>query len=456
MPPPADAHDACPGVLRFSSCEWLGWTDSKPDVVSTSSTLDGANPGLPRGGKAMTATAPRIDSLDFIRGVAVMGILVANLPAFALPEAAYFSPLAWGGSTGWDRFAWVATYVLVEGKMRGLFSMLFGASMLLVVQRARAAGDSPARVHYARMTTLFAIGCVHLYLIWWGDILSHYALVGAIAFVFVALPARPLAWLGVLFIAVQVVMGAETTLAIFAAAARNTPDRIAMWQAFASIFGQPPRAELLGEITAMRAGIGPEIAWRWAHATSPFDLLPIVGAETLGYMLIGMAGLKSGFLTGAWSRRRYAGIALACLVVTLPIDLLLAFASIVHGFDQRWIVLGSIGAASLLRPITFIGYAALLVLAMRPGGRLTRRIAAAGRAAFTNYLGTTLLMTFVFDGWGLGWFGALPRAALYLFVLPVWAIMLLWSAPWLARYRFGPLEWGWRTLARLEPQPMRR
>ena len=106
----------------------------------------------------------RIDSLDFIRGVAVMGILVANLPAFGLPEAAYFSPLAWGGSAGWDRLAWVATYVLVEGKMRGLFSMLFGASMLLVVDRARAAGDSPARIHYARMATLFAIGCAHLYL----------------------------------------------------------------------------------------------------------------------------------------------------------------------------------------------------------------------------------------------------------------------------------------------------
>ena len=398
----------------------------------------------------------RIDSLDFIRGVAVMGILVANLPAFALPEAAYFSPLAWGGSAGWDRFAWVATYVLVEGKMRGLFSMLFGASMLLVVERARASGDSPARVHYARMATLFAIGCAHLYLIWWGDILSHYALVGAIAFAFVALPTRPLVWLAILFIAVQAVMGAETTLAVFLAAARDTPDKVATWTALASIFGRPPRAELLDEIAAMRGGIGPGIAWRWTHATSPFELLPIVGAETLGYMLIGMAGLKSGFLTGIWSRERYGAIALVCLGVTLPIDLLLAFASIVHGFDQRWIVLGSIGAATLLRPITFIGYAALLMLAMRPGGWLTRRIAAAGRAAFTNYLGTTILMTFVFDGWGLGWFGTLPRAALYLFVLPVWAVMLAWSAPWLARYRFGPLEWGWRTIARLEVQPWRR
>ena len=402
----------------------------------------------------------RIDSLDFIRGVAVMGILVANLPAFALPEAAYFSPLAWGGSAGWDRFAWVATYVLVEGKMRGLFSMLFGASMLLVVQRARAAGDSPARVHYARMATLFAVGCAHLYLVWWGDILSHYALVGAIAFVFVALPTRPLVWLGILFIAVQAVMGAETTLAAFLAAARDTPDKVATWNALASVFGRPPLADMLGEIEAMRGGIGAGIAWRWTHATSPFELLPIVGAETLGYMLIGMAGLKSGFLKGTWSRGRYGAIALACLAVTLPIDLLLAFASIVHGFDQRWIVLGSIGAATVLRPITFTGYAALLMLAMGTGGRpgewLTIRIAAAGRAAFTNYLGTTILMTFVFDGWGLGWFGALPRATLYLFVLPVWAIMLAWSAPWLARHRFGPLEWGWRTIARLEVQPWRR
>ena len=404
----------------------------------------------------MTAPAPRIDSLDFIRGVAVMGVLVANLPAFALPEAAYFSPLAWGGSAGWDRLAWVATYVLVEGKMRGLFSMLFGASMLLVVDRARAAGDSPARVHYARMATLFAIGCAHLYLLWWGDILSHYALVGAIAFAFVALPARPLLALGVMFVAVQAVMGAETTLSAFAAVARDTPDKVDVWNALAAIFGRPPRTALLAEIAAMRGGIGPGIAWRWAQATSPFDLLPVVGAETLGYMLIGMAALKSGFLTGAWSRGRYAGIALTCLAVALPIDLLLAFASIVHGFDQRWIVLGSIGAATVLRPLTFIGYAALLLLAMRPGGWLTTRIAAAGRAAFTNYIGTTILMTFVFDGWGLGLFATLSRATLYLFVPPVWAIMLLWSAPWLARYRFGPLEWGWRTLARLTVQPIRR
>ena len=429
---------------------------STASTSSTSSTSECNDCHRTPVGVRMTPPASRIDSLDFIRGIAVMGILVANLPAFALPEAAYFSPLAWGGSAGWDRLAWVATFVLVEGKMRGLFSMLFGASMLLVVERARAAGDTPARVHYARMATLFAIGCAHLYLLWWGDILSHYALVGAIAFVFVALPARPLLGLGIMFIAVQAVMGAETTLAAFVAAARNTPDTVETWTALASVFGRPPHAELTSEIAAMRGRIGPGIAWRWTHATSPFELLPIVGAETLGYMLIGMAALKSGFLAGAWSRGRYAAIALACLAITLPVDLLLAFASIVHGFDQRWIVLGSIGAATILRPLTFIGYAALLMLAMRPGGWLTMRIAAAGRAAFTNYIGTTILMTFVFDGWGLGLFATLSRAALYLFVVPVWAIMLLWSAPWLARYRFGPLEWGWRTLARLEVQPMHR
>lgn len=404
----------------------------------------------------MTASAPRIDSLDVVRGVAVMGILVANLPAFGLPEAAYFSPAAWGGSTGWDRFAWFATYVLVEGKMRGLFSMLFGASMLLVVERARAAGDSPARVHYARMATLFAIGCAHLYLLWWGDILSHYALVGAVAFAFVALPVRPLLLLALLLIVGQTVFGIETVLAAFDAAARDTPDRVETWNALASVFGTPRRADLLGEIAAMRGGVGTEIAYRWAHATSPFDLLPLVGAETLGYMLLGMAALKSGFLTGAWSRLSYRWTALLCIGATLPVYVWLARVSVAHGFDQRFVILASIGVGTPLRPITFIGYAALLMLAMRPGGWLTMRIAAAGRAAFTNYLGTTLLMTAVFDGWGLGWFGALPRAALDLFVLPVWAIMLAWSRPWLVRYRFGPLEWGWRTLARLEVQPWRR
>ena len=118
-----------------------------------------------------------------------MGILFANIPAFAFPTPGYFSPLGWGGTDPGDIGVWLTNFVFVEGRMRGLFSFLFGASMLLVIDRARESGQSAARVHYSRMAVLFLFGMAHMYLVWWGDILAHYALVGAIAFLFARMQA---------------------------------------------------------------------------------------------------------------------------------------------------------------------------------------------------------------------------------------------------------------------------
>jgi len=400
--------------------------------------------------------APRIVSLDVIRGVAVMGILIANLPAFALPEAAYFSPVAWGGSSPADVATWFATFVLVEGKMRGLFTFLFGASMLVVIDAARARGDGPARVHFARMATLFAIGCLHLYLFWWGDILTHYALVGALAFMATRLRVRWLIRLAVLLIAVQTIQSLMGEMMLIASAARDTPAHVAQWNAMATAFGRPPTADMLREIAATRGDFLTGVGWRWAQATDPLTLLPILLAETLAAMLLGMAGYRSGFLTGGWPRARYRRWAIVCLGLTLPIYVALAMLTMTHGFDMRWVFFASIVASEPIRPIMVVGYAALLMLAIRPAGALTQRIAAVGRAAFTNYLGTTLIMTFIFSGWGLGQFARWSRADLYWLAPATWAIMLLWSPWWLARYRYGPFEWLWRTIARLEVQPMRR
>lgn len=388
----------------------------------------------------------RIAALDVIRGVAVMGILVANLPAFGLPDAAYFSPVAWGGTGPADRAVWAINFVAVEGKMRGLFSFLFGASMLLVIDRAEAAGEDPARVHYARMGWLFAIGLVHAYLIWWGDILSHYALVGAVAFLFTGLSVRLLVLVGAMLVGVQLLIGALIGLAAFMPGGSGLAD----------VFGTPPRAELAAELTALRGSLAQGIAYRAATNTDPLQLLMATGAETLGYMLWGMAGLRSGLLTGGWERARYGRWAAAALAVGWPIYALLAWMIVARGFDWRFVALGSLALSVPARPVLIVGYACLVMLAMRPGGWLTERAAAAGRAAFTNYLGTSVLMTAIFYGWGLGLFGRIGRAEMYWLVPIAWGLMLLWSKPWLDRYRHGPLEWLWRSLARLEPQPMRR
>ncbi|SFP50522.1 DUF418 domain-containing protein [Sphingomonas rubra] len=393
----------------------------------------------------------RIASLDFLRGVAVMGILVANLPAFALPRAAYFSPLAWGGTAPADIAVWFATFVLVEGKLRGLFSFLFGASLLLVIDRAC---DDAAGVHFRRMAVLFAIGCAHLYLVWWGDILAHYALVGALAYMARRLSVRWLVALGLGVLAWTWIGDVVGTAILWRSAARATPAMVATWDAFAASFGVPPRPALLAEIAATRGDWADALAWRWRHATGPLVSLTVVGPETMSAVLLGMAGYRSGFLTGTWPRARYRRWAVACLAPSLIGYAILGLATLAHGFDQRWVFLGSVGASPPLRTLGFVGYAALLV-PLAGDGWWTARVAAAGRAAFTNYLATSVLMTAIFYGWGLGQFAAWPRATLTALVPIAWAGMLLWSKPWLDRRRYGPLEWLWRSLARGRPQPMR-
>jgi uncharacterized protein len=100
------------------------------------------------------------------------------------------------------------------------------------------------------------------------------------------------------------------------------------------------------------------------------------------------------------------------------------------------------------------GYSALIILAVRPGGWLTERVAAVGRTAFSNYLGTSALVTAMFYGWGLGQFGQWSRASIFLVPPVVFGVMLAWSRPWLQRFHYGPLEWFWRSASRLELAPM--
>ncbi len=396
----------------------------------------------------------RIAALDIVRGVAVMGILAMNIAGFALIFPAYFNPLATGEATAVDRGVYLFNYVLFDGKMRGLFSLLFGASMLLVVERARAKGESPARVHFARMVALFGFGLFHLWLVWWGDILAHYAIVGMIAYLAVNQPAR------VQFKLAAALIAAHTLFAI------GLPLQIVMVQAelpaaalrgYANSFGIPDAARAARETMIYRGDYAGIFADRFARfGWAPIRDLRYLGMETLGLMLIGMGLLKTGLLRGEWPvarMRRWAGVGIAIgLGIYLPLGWWMASAE----FSLLSVVTATLVAPVPLRPLVIIGIACLILIVARPGGGLTARVAATGRMAFTNYLMTSLICTAIFYGYGLGLFGQLSRLALWGVVLAVWAGMLLWSKPWLARFAYGPFEWLWRSIARGSIQPMRR
>ncbi|TGX50244.1 DUF418 domain-containing protein [Sphingomonas gei] len=389
----------------------------------------------------------RLASLDVVRGVAVLGILLLNIVSFGLPEAAYLNPRAYGGWHGADLAAWLVNFIVFDGKMRGLFSFLFGASLLLVAERAEASGQSAATVHYRRMAWLLGFGLAHLWLVWHGDILTHYALVGMLAFGLRDLPTHRLVTLGALLIGVSVFFFAAVPIAVHQGQGLAALNRT---------MGMPPAAEIAREIALYRSGYMSILPARWAeHATTPLPMLWFYGPETLAYMLFGMAALRSGMLRGEWPRARYRRWLRICWGVALPAYVALALYVILAQFGLFSLALGSWTLTAPLRPPMIAGWICLILLLARPGGALTERLAAAGRMAFTNYLLTSLICTTLFYGYGLGWFGQLSRWQLYPVVFAVWALILSWSKPWLARFRFGPFEWLWRSLARGQWQRLR-
>jgi uncharacterized protein len=410
---------------------------------------------------ARPAPPPRIATLDIVRGVAVMGILAMNIVAFAMPMQAYFNPLAYGGSVQ-DVATWVFNFIFIDGKMRGFFSFLFGASMLLVIERAEASGRSGAATHYARMFWLLVFGLAHLYLIWWGDILSHYALIGLIAFFFRRAKSRTLIIWAIGLLLVSLLMTAGGTFYFFGlqeaiASGGATADDIQAWQEISHDFTPLAGPALAEDLALYRGSWTGIVAYRIDEMLLiPIQQLPFFGPETLAYMLLGMAGFKSGFLTGGWEMARYRRVAIIAFAIGIPAYAALAWASTATGFAFPELFLFYITATVPFRPVMVIGYAALVILLTRHGGALVDRIAAAGRAAFTNYLGTSLVMTTIFYGYGLGLYGYVGRLELYGFVIGMWALMLLWSKPWLDRFRYGPFEWLWRSLSRMRLEPMRR
>ncbi|WP_114954155.1 DUF418 domain-containing protein [Sphingosinicella terrae] len=409
---------------------------------------------------AATEPAPRIASLDIVRGVAVMGILAMNIVAFAMPFQAYMDPTAYGLEGAADFWSWVFSFVFVDGRMRGLFSFLFGASTLLVIERAEAAGVSPAAAHYRRMLWLLLFGLAHFYFIWFGDILAGYALVGLVLYLFRDQSVRGLVALGLGLVAIQTLVflllaGSISMLAQAAAAPVPDPEMVRQWQALERDFGGS--APAISQNLALHQG-----SWSGLVANrigergiEPFTGVLMFGWETLGYMLLGMAALKSGFFKGEWSLAAYRRVALGGLAFGVPAYALLAWLAVRSGFDIPSIFLIEMAATTPFRPVMVVAYAALIILLSRRGGALVERIAAAGRAAFTNYLGTSLIMTTIFYGYGFGLYGTMSRIQLWIPVVALWALMLLWSKPWLDRFRYGPFEWLWRSLARWRLEPMR-
>ena len=396
------------------------------------------------------AAPRRIAALDLIRGVAVLGILTVNLFNFAGPGSAAYSPnLPQPGSVA-DQWLFGAVLLLFEGKMRALFTILFGASLLLFVERAEERGEHGARLQRRRLGWLALFGYLHFALLWDGDILFLYAVVGFAALALRRAPPLPLVLVALMLFGFWQGGGA----ALFAqavsaeAAVREGTASKAQTDYHAQIVTEARMADG-DDLAEARLGLFDQARSRLTDRPwLPLSLVLLVFGETLPLMLIGMALYRTGFFSGQWSRRRLW--LLAGIGIGAGGALTLAFTRWAHGhgypeFAMQLAIHFLLGFPHLLMAL---GYGALLVLAAPRllQSWLGARLAAAGRMAFSNYIATSVVMSAVFGGWGLGLFGTLGAARAWLLVPLVWLLMLAWSKPWLARFGQGPLEWLWRCL----------
>ena len=364
-----------------------------------------------------------------MRGVALFGVLIANLvTAFRvsptrsyLPEDPY-APLD-------DRIVEAALAFLVQGKAIALFSILFGVGLAIQYQRFSRMGP-PERLLARRLLVLLAFGAIHLLLIWNGDILFEYALAGLLVLPLLARSSRALAaWMAGFFVLYLVF-----PLLPFVPA----------WPDAASL-----RQEYYEAMRIFATGSFAEIRRYSLHETLVF--LPVylsLFPETPAYLLLGVLAWRSGAVADPDTHR--------VLLRSVAIGGILGGAALtVSGQDQTSAL--AFFTASLAPATMAIGYGALMLLASRspPLHWVLRAFAPAGRMAFTNYIVQSLVFGWVFVGYGLGLIGKVSATAALAWGIAAFAAQALFSAWWLRRFRFGPLEWLWRTLTYGERQPFR-
>ncbi|ENZ9032264.1 DUF418 domain-containing protein YeiB [Klebsiella pneumoniae] len=366
-------------------------------------------------------------TLDFVRGVAILGILLLNISAFGLPKAAYLNP-AWSGSASLsDAWTWALLDLLAQVKFLTLFALLFGAGLQLLLTRGK-------RWIQSRLTLLALLGFIHGLFFWDGDILLAYALVGLVSWRMVreAHHVKSLFNTGVVLyltgIAVLVLLG---MISGTAANRSWAPDAANLqyeqyWKLHGGMEAVSNRADMLSDNLL---ALGAQYGWQLA-----------------GMMLMGAALMRSGWLKGQFSLRHYRRTGALLVAAGMAVNLPAIFAQWYLAWDYRWCAFLLQAPRELSAPLQAIGYAALAwgYWPQLCRFRLVGAIACVGRMALTNYLLQTLICTTLF--YHLGLFMRFDRLQLLAFVPPIWAVNLLVSSLWLRRFRQGPVEWLWRQL----------
>lgn len=393
------------------------------------------------------SVGPRILALDALRGLAVIGIVVMNVHAFALPGPAYYNPLSYGATGPVDYWVWLVSFVFIEDKFRTLFAMLFGVGCLILLERGGAIGQGNGwRAHYARMIVLLVIGLVHATLLASNDVLRAYALAGLAVPLLAGLSARALVATALGLVTVHLALG------LTALGAPLVDFHVKHWGTDALLwaerqFGRDPAA-LAMLLEQGREGLGERIMRR--SLGIPAQMMTVAASLPLNLAAIalGMGLWKAGMLKGEWRAFWLQRLAAGTALVALPALLGLAAWLVVQGFPAALVGPVALVLSAPFDMLLALSYAALAMAFVSRETRLSRTLAAAGRLSLSNYLMTSVILSAIFAPWGLGLFGEVTRwQALALGLVPIFA-MLAWSPLWVARVGQGPFERLWRAGAK--------
>ncbi len=399
---------------------------------------------------APVTSANRIHFLDEIRGFALLGILIMNIQNFSMVMASYMNPVAQGPADGLNGLTYWYTHLFADMKMMSLFSMLFGAGMLLFIEKAKERRGKSIGLHHRRMLWLLVFGLIHAYFIWRGDILVVYAVCGVIIYWFKNASPTWLIITGVIFF--LMLAGIQASLGLFwdVIPEEQLVEVVEMFQ---------PGQETIDEEVAAYTGSIAEIQARRTHDSLQMHQ-SIFGFmwRVLANMLFGMAFFKMGILKGEKSRKFYRNFMLIGFAIGFPLIAAGIIQNFAHDWDTRYFFSTGFQFNYFGSIFVAFGYIGLIALWSKSDflTDLKRRLAAVGRMAFTNYIMQSIICTIIFYGFGFGLFNQIERFPQQLIVLAIWIFQLAISPWWLKRFRFGPLEWLWRTLTYWKKQPIRR
>jgi len=411
------------------------------------------HPSQPKPIAEPVAENQRILAIDALRGLAILGILAMNIQYFSQVSAAYVNPMLTGTLTGSDFWIWLVNHELFDEKMMAIFSILYGAGIVLLTSNLLSRRVLPTGIFVRRSLWLMLFGVLHAYLLWSGDILFSYAVCGLVVYWFRNWPWKRLLVVGLIAVSVS------SVLYLVYLHVMNTwpPPQI---QEVKRELWQPTQQQIAAQVAAYRAGWLGQMSVRIPEAR----LLELQGLlyftfwRSGGLMLIGMALYKTGLLTGALPIARYIRSGLAALVI----GLLTISYGVYHDFASHWSFRYAFFVGSQFNywgslAVAWSWICGVLIMCKTAASRpLAAKFALVGRMAFTNYILETIICTTIFYGHGFGRFARFDRLQGALIVLAVWLFLFILSQVWFRYYYSGPLEWLWRSLTYWRRQPFRR